>query len=313
MDKIAIVGASGQVGRTVLDILGEKGVEADFFLFASQKSEGKTLYIKSKPYKVNALSEDIFLQNYNYVLMCTREDISKKYVPRLAGNGTIVIDFSAQFRKQYPLIVPQINYADISGNIICNPNCATTGAVMALFRINNYIGLKSVYISTYQSLSGAGKLALDERYEKNSKNLKKLDYVIDNNLIPYIGNKDENNFCVEEKKIIYETKKILHNDKLFVMAQTVRVPIDVCHGISIFFETQEKCTKSQIKQRIINTPNVKYVECAMPLLAKGQDDVLVSGLRQYDERHFAMFVVIDNLRKGAAQNGVEILIKLIGR
>ncbi len=313
MAKIAIVGASGVVGRTVLDILGERNIEADFFLFASKNSDGKILHIKNKPYKVHVLDESIFLLKPDFVLMCTRENISKKYALKLADLGAVVIDFSAEFRKKYPLVVPQINAEDIKGNLICNPNCATIGAVMALWGIEKNVGLKSMAISTYQSLSGAGQLALDDRYETNPNRLKKLDFVIDNNLIPYIGKIDDKNFCVEEKKIIYETKKILHDKNLFVMSQTVRVPIDVCHGESIFFETKNACDIEILKQYIVTTENVKYVDFAMPVFARGKDDVLVSRLKQFDETHFSMFVVVDNLRKGAAQNGVEILIKLLGR
>lgn len=312
MARVAIVGASGVVGRTVLDILGERNIKADFFLFASKNSDGKVLNIGDKEYVVKVLDDNIFSLGLDYALMCTREDVSKKYVKRLAKSGTVVIDFSSYFRKKYPLVVPQINSEDILGNIICNPNCATIGEVMSLFAIHKKYGLKSIYISTYQSLSGAGKLALDDKFVVDERQLKKLDYVINNNIIPYIGTIYEDNFCEEERKIIFETKKILHDDNIFIMSQTVRVPIDVCHGESIFFETKVDCDIESLKHEIENSKNVRYVPCAMPILTKGKDDVLVSRLRQYDKRHFAMFVVVDNLRKGAGQNGVEILIELLG-
>ncbi len=312
MARVAIVGASGVVGRTVLDILGERNIKADFFLFASKSSDGKILNIGDKEYVVKVLDDNIFSLGLDYALMCTREDVSKKYVKRLAEQGTVVIDFSSYFRKKYPLVVPQINSEDILGNIICNPNCATIGEVMSLFAIHKKYGLKSIYISTYQSLSGAGKLALDDKFVVDERQLKKLDYVINNNIIPYIGTIYEDNFCEEERKIIFETKKILHDEDIFIMSQTVRIPIDVCHGESIFFETKVDCDVESLKHEIENLKNVRYVPCAMPILTKGKDDVLVSRLRQYDKRHFAMFVVVDNLRKGAAQNGVEILIELLG-
>ncbi len=312
MARVAIVGASGVVGRTVLDILGEKNIKADFFLFASKNSDGKVLNIGDKKYVVKVLDDRIFSLGLDYALMCTREDVSKKYVKRLAEQGTVVIDFSSYFRKKYPLVVPQINSEDILGNIICNPNCATIGEVMSLFAIHKKYGLKSIYISTYQSLSGAGKLALDDKFVVDERQLKKLDYVINNNIIPYIGTIYEDNFCEEEKKINFETKKILHDEDIFIMSQTVRIPIDVCHGESIFFETKVDCDVESLKHEIESSKNVRYVPCAMPILTKGKEDVLVSRLRQYDKRHFAMFVVVDNLRKGAAQNGVEILIELLG-
>ena len=312
--KIAVVGATGLVGRTVVDILSHQNIEdLDVYLFASKLSHGKILKFSNTRLKVCALDEDAANLNFDYVLMCTNENVSKKYVP-LFSKKSVVIDFSSQFRHKFPLIVPQINFNDIKGNIICNPNCSTVGVCMALNGIAKTFGLEEITISTYQSLSGAGQLGLLDKFEKDAKKLKKLDYVIDNNLIPYIGKIENDGFCTEEHKLMYETKKILHLDDVVVRAQTTRVPIDVCHGESIFFKTKKPATTKQLCDAVVQTKNCKMVEFAMPILASGKDDVLVSRIRQCeDDRHFCMFVTIDNLRKGAAQNGVEILLKYLGR
>ena len=313
---IAIVGATGAVGQQMLQCLEERKIDCNLKLLASARSKGKVFTFMDQELIVEELTENSF-EKVDYALGATENDITKSWMPWAQKAGTIVVDNSSAYRldPNVPLVIPEINSEDIQKNqgIIANPNCATIGAVMALCGIEKNVGLKSVAISTYQSLSGAGQLALDDRYETNPNRLKKLDFVIDNNLIPYIGKIDDKNFCVEEKKIIYETKKILHDKNLFVMSQTVRVPIDVCHGESIFFETKNACDIKKLKQYIVTTENVKYVDFAMPVFARGKDDVLVSRLKQFDETHFSMFVVVDNIRKGAAQNGVEILIKLLGR
>ena len=181
---------------------------------------------------------------------------------------------------------------------------------MALWGIEKNVGLKSVAISTYQSLSGAGQLALDDRYETNPNRLKKLDFVIDNNLIPYIGKIDDKNFCVEEKKIIYETKKILHDKNLFVMSQTVRVPIDVCHGESIFFETKNACDIEILKQYIITTENVKYVwggeEIPYLQSVSGNEDGLFQETKSFTKTEFAE--LIKDVVKDYDKNNYEINI-----
>ena len=208
--NIAIVGATGVVGRKVLEVLEERGLtENTYFLFASKKSAGKKLKIGNKKLVVRELNDDIFDLNLDYALFCTSEKISEEFVKPLAKSGTVVIDFSSLFRKKYPLVVPEINAKDIRGNIICNPNCSTIAGVMALYSIHEKFGLKRVIYSTYQAVSGAGKDALEDFYQKRSKRLKSFAFPIFNNLIPYIGEIKENGYSKEENKMIYETKKIL--------------------------------------------------------------------------------------------------------
>ena len=314
MKRIAVIGATGVVGRKVLEILHQKNLlYHDIVLYASKKSKGKKIKIDKKQYIVQELNLDITKQTFDYAMFCVGEDISKIYVKKLSKKGTTVIDFSSYYRHKYPLIVPQINKQDIKGKILCNPNCSTIGAVMCLHKINQEFGLKRVIYSTYQSVSGAGKKGLDDLNVKDPYKLKKFDFVINNNLIPYIGEVYTDGYTKEENKMIYETKKILNTPNLKVTATCVRVPIQVCHGESINFETHKKANLDEIIQVLKNSQGVKvcnmYPNFPMPIYVKDQNDVFVGRIRKdiSQKNCFNMFVVSDNLRKGAAQNGVEIL------
>lgn len=317
--NILLVGATGVVGRTVIKILNEKNLKnCNFFLYASKKSKGKTFNICGTKYTVKELGDEVFSNNYNYALFCTNEQISKSYIKQLTKKNTVVIDFSALYRKRYPLIVPEINMENVKNNkIICNPNCSTIASVMALYEINKMFGLKRIIYSTYQAVSGAGKMALDDIKTTKKEKLKKLNYVINNNLIPCIGEISNNLYSKEENKMIYETKKILNNNTVKVTATCVRVPIKICHSVSINFETVKKTTLKKIKDVLKITKGVKVVDTAltypMPIMVKGQNDVYVGRIRRdYSNPNcFNIFVVSDNLRKGAAQNGVQILEQLL--
>lgn len=312
--KIAIVGATGVVGRTVLKILIEKNLHINKIdIYASKKSAGKKIKFGNKILTVKELSKDIFKKAYNYALFCTSDNISKQYVKKLAQNGCKVIDFSSAYRKRYPLIVPQINPQEINGNIICNPNCSTIASVMSLYNINKLFNIKRIIYSTYQAVSGAGKKALDDLKVKNEKDLKKFNFVINNNLIPYIGDLKLNLYTKEENKMIYETKKILSNKKIKITATCVRVPIKVCHSISINFKTSKNTSLSDIKNELLKTKGVvvldTYPNYPMPNIVEGKNNVYVGRIRKdYSQKNsYNIFVVSDNLRKGAAQNAVEIL------
>ncbi len=309
---IAIVGATGLVGREVLKILQEKSLNSHNFVFyASAKSQGKIINFNNKPYKVHALNKNSFSKyKFDFAMFCVGEDISKQYVKALADKGCVVIDFSSAFRKSHPLVVPEVNPQDIKGNIICNPNCSTIGAVVALNKINQTFGLGRIIYSTYQAVSGAGKLSLDALY--NKKPLPKSGLEIVGNIVPYIGDIDTLGYSKEENKMIFETKKILHLQDTYITATCVRVPVDIGHSESINFQTKHAADCEQILQVLHNTPGVKVVKTPMPIDVKGQNDVFVGRLRkdEYDNS-FNIFVVVDNLRKGAAQNGVQILEMLI--
>ena len=315
--KIAIVGATGVVGRTVLKIMTErKLLKNDLLLYASKKSAGRRIKIENRFFIVKELNESIFNQKVDFALFCTKEDISKQYVKLLAQKGTRVVDFSSLYRKRYPLVVPEINKNDIKGNIICNPNCSTIGAVMAIYNIHKKYGLNRIVYSTYQAVSGAGKDALDD-LQKPGDQLKSFVFPIKNNMIPYIGALDENGYSKEENKMIYETRKILHDKNIKITATCVRVPIEVCHGESINFETKKRIGVKKIKKILKQTQGVVYQDefpkFPMPILVRDQDNVFVGRLRKdfSNPNTFNIFVVSDNLRKGAAQNGVQILEEMI--
>lgn len=313
--NIALVGATGLVGYTTISILKEKGLDKhNIFLFASQNSAGEKVVVNNEKVKVEVLNEEnLFKRNFDYALFCTGEEISEKYVKRLAISGCKVIDFSSAFRKDFPLIVPEVNMSQALGNIICNPNCSTIAGVVALNEIHKRFGLERIVYSTYQAVSGAGREALSEINESNPKNLKKLDYPIKNNLIPYIGAINAGGYCKEEEKMIYETKKIFDNETIKISATTVRIPIDVGHSLAISFETKNKASIDEVRKAIDESEGVTYVTSPMPMMSRGQNLVLVGRLKkdEFNDRSFSIFVSSDNLRKGAGQNGVQILEGLI--
>ena len=315
--NIAIIGATGLVGRTTLKILEERGLcRHNIFLFASSKSEGEKVLFAGKSKKIISLCEETLYQRvYDFALFCTGEDISRKYIDLLAKAGCQVIDFSSAYRKDYPLIVPEVNMADAQGNIICNPNCSTIASVVALNEIHKRFGLERIVYSTYQAVSGAGKGAMSEFDETNSMHLQFLDYPIKNNLIPYIGSIDGNGCCTEEKKMLFETKKILNDFDIKISAMTVRVPVDIGHSISIFFETKQNVSVDELRKVLDESEGVKYITHPMPMLSREQDYVLVGRLKkdEFNDKSFSLFLSSDNLRKGAGQNGVQILEKLIER
>ena len=318
--KIAIIGATGVVGRTVLKIMFERNLLSnDIHIFAERREKGKKIVVGKRKFVVESLDEKTSQQKFDFALFCTREDVSKRYVKLFAQNGTQVVDFSSQYRKKFPLIVPEINPDKIRGNVICNPNCSTIAAVMALYNIHKKFGIERIVYSTYQAVSGAGKDALEDLYKKRQKNLKGLPQPIFNNLICYIGEISKDGYSKEEHKMIYETRKILGDKDIKITATCVRVPIDVCHSESINFQTKKNVKIKDIENVLSKTEGVEYKSATqvvpMPKDVRGQDKVFVGRVRKdfSAKNTFNIFVVSDNLRKGAAQNGVQILQELIKR
>ena len=318
--KIAIIGATGVVGRTVLKIMFERNLLSnDIHIFAEKREKGKKIVVGKRRFVVESLGEKTLQQKFDFALFCTREDVSKQYIKLFAQNGTQVVDFSAQYRKNFPLIVPEINSDKIRGNIICNPNCSTIAAVMALYNIHKKFGIERIVYSTYQAVSGAGKDALEDFYKKRQQNLKGLTQPIYNNLICYIGEITKDGYSKEEHKMMYETRKILGDKDIKITATCVRVPIDVCHSESINFQTKKNAKINDIENVLLKTEGVEYKSATqvvpMPKDVRGQDKVFVGRVRRdfSAKNTFNIFVVSDNLRKGAAQNGVQILQELIKR
>lgn len=326
MINCAIIGATGLVGRTFLKVLEEKNIKLNFDLFASLKSEGKKISFFNEEYTVHELKEDSFeKKHYDFALFSAGNKVSEKYVPLASKTGCIVIDNSSFFRMDpdVPLIIPEINMKDsknIKKNIIANPNCSTIQAAILLNPINkNYI-IKRIIFSTYQAVSGAGKKAIDdlENFKEGYK-LQKFNYQIVNNCIPQIDIFLENDYTKEEIKMIEETKKILHDDKINITATCVRVPVVNCHGESINIETENDFSIEDIKQLLSQSDGVVVLDDIQrqiyPLntFVDGKDEVFVGRIRRdYSIKNgINLWCVADNLRKGAATNAVQILENLI--
>ena len=323
--KIAIVGCTGLVGRTVLKVLEEKSFEnCTYTLFASSKSAGEKIQFLGKNYIVCELKENSFDSGFDYAIFCAGGKVSKEFIPIAVKKGCIVIDNSSTYRMddEVPLVIPEVNPEDIYKNngIIANPNCSTIQAVVALKPLYDKYGIKRIVYSTYQAVSGAGRYGIED-LENGDKNLplKKFPYPIYNNCIPQIDDFIDDCYTKEEHKMINETRKILHDPNLAVTATTVRVPVINCHSESINIELENDFDIYDIKILLQNSPGVIVIDDIekqyYPLASKadGYDEVFVGRIRRDNsiKNGLNIWVVADNLRKGAATNAVQILEKLL--
>lgn len=318
MKNIAIFGATGIVGRNLIKILNQRKLTYFNFYLYAKTSHNEKVVLGGKSYSVNKFkSSELDSIKFDYAFLCTRDDVSMALVPLLVKHGTTVIDESAYFRHDFPLVIPEINASDINGKLITSPNCSTTAGVMALYKIKEKFGLKRVVYTTFQAVSGAGKSGLDDLKATSQEKLKTFPFVIRNNLIPCIGNLDDEGNSKEEKKMIFETKKILHAPYLKVSATCVRVPITVGHSMAINFETKKMADVEEIERLLRKSAGVKYVGDSLPMPkdVRGKDYVIVGRLRknEQDKKSFSMFATSDNLRKGASLNVVQIFEELLKR
>lgn len=337
--RLAIVGATGLVGRTVLKVLEEKNLPIDeYVLFASSKSAGKILKFMDKDYQVQELNENSFDSGFDYAIFSAGGSTSKKYAPIAASKGCIVVDNSSAFRmdEDVPLVVPEVNPEEIKNNhgIIANPNCSTIQAVVALKPLDDAYGIKRIIYSTYQAVSGAGRNGVldlengikDYINEANSNyELQKFDYPIFSNCLPHIDVFLENGYTKEEEKMINETRKILKKPDLKITATTVRVPVFNSHSESINVEFEKELGKDFELEDVIKTlssaPGIilqdnLYAEKSIYPLAinsSGHDEVFVGRIRKdYSIKSgINLWVVADNIRKGAATNAVQIVELLL--
>ena len=329
--NIAIIGATGNVGREILNIIEERKFPYNnIFALASDKSEGKKLKFGENSLEVNKLSNFSF-KNIDIVLSSPGAGISKIFVPKAVSDGAIVIDNTSFFRmdKDVPLIVPEVNSKEIAKfkkkRIIANPNCSTIQMVLALKPIHDLYGIKRIVVSTYQSTSGAGKSAMDELFHQTldvykNKPLRPKFFTkrIAFNLIPHIDDFLDDGQTKEEQKMERETKKIL-DPKIEVFATCVRVPVFVGHGESINIETKKKIDLKKINSSLKNFPGLSVIDkkknggYVTPDETAGQNNVFISRIRidKTLKNSLAMWVVADNLRKGAALNSVQIAEELI--
>lgn len=323
--KLAIVGATGLVGRSVLQVLEEKNLPIETYgLFASQKSAGEIFSLCGKEYVVEELTENSFDRGFDFAIFSAGGEISKKYAPIAAQKGCIVVDNSSYFRMhdEVPLVVPEVNLEDAFKHhgIIANPNCSTIQAMLPLKALDNQYHIKRVIYSTYQAVSGAGKDALSDLENTDSNiPLKKFPYPIYNNCLPHIDDFTENGYSKEELKMINETRKILHRPDLKVTATTVRVPVQNSHSESINVEFEKEFEMEDLIATLKNFPNIILENDSfsnlypMAIHATGHDEVFVGRIRR-DESVTSgvnLWVVADNIRKGAATNAIQIVEQLI--
>ena len=325
--KVAIVGATGLVGRSFLKVLEEKNLPIESYsLFASKRSAGAKISFLGKEYIVQELTENSFDDGFDFALFSAGGEISKKFAPIAVAKGCIVIDNSSYFRmdKDVPLVVPEVNFEDAEYNhgIIANPNCSTIQAMLPLKALDDKYKIKRIVYSTYQAVSGAGKNALDDLKNIDSKEpLKKFPHPIFDNCLPHIDSFLDNGYTKEEMKMINETRKILHRPDLKITATTVRVPVSNSHSESINVEFEKDFEIHDLIATLKDFPNIIIIdnpeknEYPMPILATGHDEVFVGRIRRDDsvKSGVNLWVVADNIRKGAASNAVQILEKLIDK
>ncbi len=329
---VAVVGATGAVGNEMIKVLEQRNFPVGkLTLLASERSAGKELSFRGKPLPVEVLNENSF-QGVEIGLFSAGGGISEKFAPIAAGAGCIVIDNTNAFRMvpEIPLVVPEVNPEAIAQyknrGIIANPNCSTIQMVVALKPIHDAVRIKRIVVSTYQAVSGTGKKAIEEldlqtRAIMNDQKpvVKVYPHQIAFNCLPHIDVFLENGYTKEEMKMVRETKKIMNDSSIAVTATTVRVPVFHAHSESINIETEQKITADEVRKLLAAAPGIKVVDdpgfklYPLAIDAAGGDDTLVGRIREDESiaNGINMWVVADNIRKGAALNAVQIAEILI--
>lgn len=323
--NVAMVGASGMVGRKMLEVLEERKFPIDnFYPMSSSRSAGKTVAFRGREYVLEELNENSFKKDIDIALFSAGGDTSLRFAPIAARDGVIVIDNSSAFRMDdaVPLIVPEVNSEELKHhqNIIANPNCSTIQAVVALRPIHDAYQIKRIIYSTYQAVSGSGLKGFQdlENGVKGETN-RFYPYPIAFNCLPHIDSFLENGYTKEEMKMINETHKILGNYDIAITATTVRVPVYYGHSESINIETEKPFELEEVKALLADSPGIIVLDDPQnnvyptPLQAENRDEVFVGRIRRdfSCENGLNMWVVADNIRKGAATNAVQIAERLI--
>jgi aspartate-semialdehyde dehydrogenase len=327
--KVAIMGATGAVGAELLEILAERKFPLDELrLLASARSAGKSLTFQGQTLKVQELTHDSF-KGIQLVLASAGGKISKEFAPSAVKAGAVVVDNTSYFRMKegVPLVVPEVNPEDIAKHqgIIANPNCSTIIMNVPVFPLHKRFGVKRIVAATYQAASGAGAVAMDELVRETSANIKGEPFkrtVIPHpyafNLFPHNSPMTDNGYCEEELKMLHETRKIFHDDSLRITATCVRVPVLRAHSEALNIEFEGDPSVEDIYAVLRSSPGVEVQEdrsanrWPMPIDASGRDPVLVGRVRKdvSQPRTFDLWVVGDQIRKGAALNAVQIAERL---
>lgn len=326
--NVAVVGATGMVGGKFLEVLTERQLPVDnYYLFASAKSAGKKIDFMGKEHTVIELTKENVISlkgKVDFALFSAGGGVSKEFAPVFVEAGAIVVDNSSQWRMydDVPLVVPEVNPEDVKWNhgIIANPNCSTIQAVVALKPLYDKFGIKRIVYSTYQAVSGAGVAGYNDLKDGiNGAAPKKFPRPIAFNMLPHIDVFMEDGYTKEEWKMIVETRKILHDQSLRVTATTVRVPVFYGHSESINVEFCKKCEKQDVVNALENFPGIVVMDDVKnnvyptPLDAENHDEVFVGRIRMDEsvDSGANLWVVADNIRKGAATNAVQIVELLI--
>lgn len=344
--NVAVMGATGAVGSCFLKILAERKFPIkNLRLLASEKSKGKRLKFNGRSYSVEALDHDSF-DGIDIVLSSAGASRSLEFLPSAVKAGAVCIDNTSAYRmeKDVPLVVPEVNAHRIKEHkgIIANPNCSTIQMVVALYPIHNTARIKRIVVTTYQSVSGAGQKKVQELWDQSKdflanpsallrvrpeqcrgtkKKIKPVEFPhpIAFNLIPQIDVFTETGYTKEEIKMVNETKKIMEDDSIEVNATCVRVPVFYAHSESVNIETQKHITANEVRKLLVKAPGVIVVDdpkkrlYPMPIYAEGKDETFVGRIRQDEsiKNGISMWVVSDNIRKGAALNAIQIAEMLI--
>lgn len=330
--RVVVVGATGAVGENLLTVLEERGHTfpmASLRLAASPRSIGKKLQFQGEEYIVEEATPDIF-NECDIAFIAANDDVSLVMASAAKERGCVAIDKSGAWRMDpdVPLVVPEVNADDIRKHkgIIATPNCSTTPLVMVLDALRQVNSVKRVIASTYQSVSGTGRAAMEE-LEEQSRDLlaggeahpQQYPYQIAFNLLPHIGSFKDNGYASEEVKMLEETRKMLHLEDLPVSATCVRVPVAVCHSEAVNIELERPMSPSEARDLLGRYPGIVVVDdpsakdYPMPIRVEGSDDVFVGRIREDVAlpNGLAMWLVSDNLRKGAATNAVQIAEKVV--
>jgi len=323
--KLAVCGATGMVGRTFLKVLEERNLPIEeIYFFSSARSAGSTITFNGKDYVVEELTEASFDRGIDIALFSAGGSTSEKFSPIAASKGCVVVDNSSAWRMdpKVPLVVPEVNPQDIAWNkgIIANPNCSTIQAVVALKPLHDKYKIKRIVYTTFQAVSGAGMKGYTDLEEGlKGEAPKKFPHPIANNVLPHIDVFLDNGYTKEEEKMINETRKILGDQSLRITATTVRVPVFNGHSESINVEFEKPYDLEELKEVLRNAPGIivqddpKNNVYPLPIYASGKDETFVGRIRRDEsvESGVNLWVVADNIRKGAATNAVQIAQELI--